>query len=338
MSLFGDPSPTESTPAPATSKSLFGNEPAAASSTSLFDDDANGSPWSMPTPKKQARQNLLKSLLPATDVPESYIDAFDTVVEDEGQSAVSYEIVESILRSASLSVSDRTRILGFVAPSGQDGFNSLGRSEFNVLLALVGLAQEGEELSLDSVDDRRRRMMLRCRRVTDADRSQASHSRKFHTLTSCVPKPNSSNSSALLLLRQRHRSKFRQSNRNPGKTPLETTRQSTLGEVPQTRERRPPPLRPQPCRSRTDSMMPVPTPGAMVSSVPLAPSLHNQCKPAALELRQLPIAIPARWAVPDGVATMAPRVASRSNLPWVVVLPIPEKMVLTNPVIEPSQQ
>ena len=155
MSLFGEPSPTES--APANSKSLFGNEPAAASSISLFDDDANGSPWSMPTPKKQARQNLLKSLLPATDVPESYVDAFDIVVEQEGSGAVSYEAVESILRSCSLSTADQTRILGFVAPNGRGSFNPLGRSEFNVLLALIGLAQEGEDLSLDGVDERRRR-------------------------------------------------------------------------------------------------------------------------------------------------------------------------------------
>lgn len=156
MSLFGDPSPTESTPA--NSKSLFGNEPAAASSTSLFDDDANGSPWSMPTPKKQARQNLLKTLLPATDVPESYVDAFDAVAEHEGSGTISYASVESILNSSNLSSNDRTRILGFVAPAGQDSFKPLGRSEFNVLLALVGLAQEGEELSLDSVDERRKRM------------------------------------------------------------------------------------------------------------------------------------------------------------------------------------
>jgi sorting nexin-8 len=168
MSLFGDPSPTEA--APTNSKSLFGNEPAAASSTSLFDDDANASPWSMPTPKKQARQNLLKTLLPATDVPESYIDAFDIVVEHEGSGAVSYESVESILRSASLTSADQTRILGFVAPSGRDSFNPLGRSEFNVLLALIGLAQESEELSLDGVDERRRRTSSNPRTIPHSPR------------------------------------------------------------------------------------------------------------------------------------------------------------------------
>lgn len=159
MSLFGEESPTGDAPANSNSKSLFGNEPAAASSSSLFDDDAgSASPWSMPTPKKAARQNLLKSLLPATEVPESYIDSFDTTLEQESHSsAVSYQTVERILKSSGLSSSDVERILGLVAPGGASSFSPLGRNEFNVLLALIGLAQEGEEVSLDSVDERRRR-------------------------------------------------------------------------------------------------------------------------------------------------------------------------------------
>jgi sorting nexin-8 len=37
-----------------------------------------------------------------------------------------------------------------------DSSNGLGRGEFSVLLALVGLAQEGEDLTFDAVDDRRK--------------------------------------------------------------------------------------------------------------------------------------------------------------------------------------
>src|SRR2546423_10567489 len=80
MSLFGS-SPTESPLANSlNSKSLFGDEvtPAATSTSSLFaDESSDPSPWSMPTPKKAARQDLVKSLLQPKDVPESYVDAYD---------------------------------------------------------------------------------------------------------------------------------------------------------------------------------------------------------------------------------------------------------------------
>jgi sorting nexin-8 len=156
--LFGDASPTES--APANSNSIFGSEPAAASTSSLFnDDDNNASPWSMPTPKKAARQNLLKSLLPATEVPESYVDAYDTTLEHESnRSGISFPTVDKIIRSSNLSTSDTERILGLIAPGGNRS-EAFQRNEFNVLLALIGLAQEGEEISLDGVDERRRRKL-----------------------------------------------------------------------------------------------------------------------------------------------------------------------------------
>ena len=81
MSLFGD-SPTESQP---TKSSLFGEEVklAAPSTASLFADDnqADPSPWSMPTPKKATPREQVKTLLPATDVPEGYIDAYDKILQ-----------------------------------------------------------------------------------------------------------------------------------------------------------------------------------------------------------------------------------------------------------------
>ena len=156
MSLFGEESLVA---APTTSKSLFGEEPAAAASTSsLFADDSTDSPWSMPTPKKQARQNMLKNLLPATDVPESYVDAFDAVLNANYKTGVGISLtgIKNILNSSSLSSDDQSRILNFVVPGGQENSNGLGRSEFNVLLALIGLAQEGEDITLDGVDERKR--------------------------------------------------------------------------------------------------------------------------------------------------------------------------------------
>jgi sorting nexin-8 len=156
MSLFGS-SPTES--APLNSKSLFGDEPPRpAANSSLFADDAGESPWSMPTPKKAARQNLVKNLLPATDVPDSYVDAFDAVLNANERTGVGIGLggIKSVLESSSLSEQEQHKIFNLVVPGGQEGANGVGRSEFNVLLALIGLGQEGEDITLDSVDDRRR--------------------------------------------------------------------------------------------------------------------------------------------------------------------------------------
>lgn len=156
MSLFGS-SPTET--APLNSKSLFGDQPERPDTTSsLFADDGGESPWSMPTPKKAARQNLVKHLLPATDVPESYVDAYDAVLNANEKTGVGIGLggVKSVLQSSNLSEQEQSKILNFVIPGGQESANGVGRSEFNVLLALVGLAQEGEDITLDGVDERRR--------------------------------------------------------------------------------------------------------------------------------------------------------------------------------------
>ncbi len=71
--------------------SLFDDEPGKtrSDSNSLFNDDDAGnsspSPWDMPTPRKQhSRADLLRNLLPATDVPESYFETFDTIAREDG--------------------------------------------------------------------------------------------------------------------------------------------------------------------------------------------------------------------------------------------------------------
>lgn len=158
MSLFGT-SPTEESPAATASKSrlsLFDDEsPAPGSKSSLFaDDDASGdSPWAMPTPKKAGRGELIKKLLPASDVPESYIDIYDNISRDDGSvGGISASGVERVLKAAGLSSSDKSSIQSIVLSSDE----GLGRNEFNVLLALIGLAQENEDITLDSVDERRR--------------------------------------------------------------------------------------------------------------------------------------------------------------------------------------
>ncbi|RMD43809.1 hypothetical protein DV735_g1307, partial [Chaetothyriales sp. CBS 134920] len=161
MSLFNQPS---SRAASTTPTSLFGDAPsatapAATSSSSLFGDEPSDTRWGLPTPKKQAHQSMVKNLLPAQTVPESYVEAFDAIYAvHRAGTGVSLTGVKQVLNSSDLSSDEQTRILGFVAPSGQEGDNGLGRSEVNVLLALIGLAQEGDEITLDAVDERRQRL------------------------------------------------------------------------------------------------------------------------------------------------------------------------------------
>ncbi|UPX14802.1 Sorting nexin mvp1 [Ascochyta rabiei] len=162
MSLFGDDDvPSRSKP----SAGLFDDDDqkaAGKSSSGLFDDgfDANDSPWAFPTPKKGDRGSLVKSLLPASDVPDAYIDAFDALLhaaDGAGGSSISMDDVRKLLSASGLPSDTQSQILDVVAQPGQ-GAAGLGRNEFNVLFALVGLAQEGDDVTLDSVDERKRNL------------------------------------------------------------------------------------------------------------------------------------------------------------------------------------
>lgn len=162
MSLFGSSPDENGTPA-ATSKSrisLFDDEPSPApgSKSSLFDDDdaSGGSPWGMPTPQKPSRGELVQNLLPASEVPDSYIDTFDNVLRggDGAGGKMSAAGVAKVLSASNLSDGDKSRIVSVVTKGGQVA--DLTRNEFNVLLALIGLAQEDEDVTLDGVDERRK--------------------------------------------------------------------------------------------------------------------------------------------------------------------------------------
>ena len=165
MSLFGTSPPSDapailSSPMRA-SRSLFDEDaPAKESASSLFASDdppgPGGSPWDMPTPrKKQSRADLVRTLLPTADVPDSYIETFDTVVRDGGGGGrINADAVAKVFAAARLDAEQQASVMALVAPGGGDV--AIGRGEFNVLLALVGLAQEGESVSLDGVDERRK--------------------------------------------------------------------------------------------------------------------------------------------------------------------------------------
>lgn len=166
MSLFGssDDEASAAINASLKSRSLFDDEPppALGSKSSLFaddDDDVVGtSPWGIPTPRKPGRAEVLRSLLRASDVPGSYIDIFDTVHQggDGVGEKISSSGVKKVLDAGNLSEEDYTSIASIAFPDEQDELGDLGRNEFNVLLALIGLAQEHEDVTLDGVDERRR--------------------------------------------------------------------------------------------------------------------------------------------------------------------------------------
>lgn len=167
MSLFGTSpdEPTAVTSAHKSKSSLFADESAGGSS-SLFADDAddNSSPWNFQnnTVKRTGRRDLVRTLLPASDVPESYVDAYDLILNsgDRVGTGVGLTSAREILSSSGLRASDQGKIFNLVISGDQESSSGLGRGEFNVLLALIGLAQGGEDLSLDTVDDHRKSMLL----------------------------------------------------------------------------------------------------------------------------------------------------------------------------------
>ncbi|APA10805.1 hypothetical protein sscle_07g055750 [Sclerotinia sclerotiorum 1980 UF-70] len=167
MSLFGEPDdPVEATNPPKSRLSLFDDEPSSTpgSKSSLFADDddvSGGSPWNTSVPKRLDRGDLLKTLLPTSDVPESYIDIFDDVLKDGNDSngKLSKTGIAKLLNAANLSPDKSSWISKIIAPTTQ--LQDLERNEVNVLLALIGLAQEEEDVhdvTLDGVDERRRNL------------------------------------------------------------------------------------------------------------------------------------------------------------------------------------
>lgn len=128
---------------------------------SLFNDDdlsgsGAGSPWDLPTPRKQqSRADLIRGLLAGVEIPDGYVEAFDHAVQEDGRAGkVSSAGLSKTLAAAKLGADDQARITSILAPAGEE--TDLTRDAFHVLLALIGLAQEGETVSLDSVDERRR--------------------------------------------------------------------------------------------------------------------------------------------------------------------------------------
>lgn len=112
----------------------------------------------MPAKKKAGKSDLVKGLLPAAAVPESYVDAFDGLLASEykvSSGKISSSGARKLLAEGTgLEEVEQDRIFNIVS-GGQDAGVGLGQNEINVLIALLGLAQEHEEATLDGVDERR---------------------------------------------------------------------------------------------------------------------------------------------------------------------------------------
>lgn len=99
--------------------------------------------------------DLICNLLVLLDVFDSYVEVFDVVFcEDGSGGCIMFGGVVRILVVVKLGVDVQVCIMGIVVffGGGSEGI-LLEWGEFNVLLVLIGLVQEGEMVSLDGVDE-----------------------------------------------------------------------------------------------------------------------------------------------------------------------------------------
>jgi len=153
--LFGESPPAQSTPRRNKQSASLFDDDAHRPSSSLFADEStqsHDSPWSFPTPKREARSSLIKKLLPSVQVPELYVDIYNTLLQQHGH-AVRASSAKELLAESGLDSATSDKIYATVV---QHEAQELERGEMNVLLALIGLAQEGEDVTLDSVDERKK--------------------------------------------------------------------------------------------------------------------------------------------------------------------------------------
>ena len=180
MSLFGTSPDSKSSPNAKTNQSLFEDDSnkKPTSSSGLFAEETTApgkeegegeeesSLWGSSKPDKKSKKDPVRTLLPVGQVPASYFDTFwrihevhaaDDPSEPTGDgAAVKLSGVEKVLEASNLSAIERAQILEIVVPSSQQSeTTTVGAEQFNVLLALIALAQEREEISLDSVDERK---------------------------------------------------------------------------------------------------------------------------------------------------------------------------------------
>ncbi|PHH69548.1 hypothetical protein CDD80_6654 [Ophiocordyceps camponoti-rufipedis] len=172
MSLFGTSPDAETRTAPshgqaaaAAADDVAKTDP-ARDSAGLFGgkEPSPSSPWGpLPAPRKQqSRAEVIRTLLPWDEVPDSYGEAFSRALrgdDDDGggdgggdEERISSAGIAAMFAAARLEAETQACIMG-VLEAGDGAW--LDRGGFYVLLALIGLAQEGQVISLDGVDERR---------------------------------------------------------------------------------------------------------------------------------------------------------------------------------------
>lgn len=108
-------------------------------------------PWrdtdgSVPTPKQKKH---LSRVLANVDRPTAYDDIFNAYATN---GVVTIASLQSLMSTANLAEHDKETVVSLVLP-GDASESNLDRSLTSVALVLIALAQKGEELSLDAVDD-----------------------------------------------------------------------------------------------------------------------------------------------------------------------------------------
>ena len=159
----------------------------------LFGDVGDGGIWAFPAPRSRSAgpgtsvpggallsggsgggsartKDIIKSLLNQgnSNLPSVYGELYERVVGESSApgfgGGVSVNGVRRVIEEGGLDedvgVGRRIREAIVGVGMGVSLGDGIGRGEFSVLLAMVGLAQEGEEVSIDAVDDRRRRKYL----------------------------------------------------------------------------------------------------------------------------------------------------------------------------------
>ena len=161
MSLFGDSPPGRSR------SSLFADEEFESAPGSLFDDSGAGA-WNsagLPTARRGAPTDISKTLLTKenANIPERYNFLYESFFEQfrsPDGNGITLDGIKQVLKEADADgYGIEDKILSILIKGGKQ---SIGREEFYVLLALVGLEQQGEEVTIDGVDDSRR-SIIPCR-------------------------------------------------------------------------------------------------------------------------------------------------------------------------------
>lgn len=127
--------------------SLFGE----SSDHGLF---GKSDPWASPTPGTGGKR--ISSLLANATIPPIYTSLYDEI-RDRPSGKVSLEAFKSVLEKSELDHRQKERIM-WVITHELAITDSIPHNVWNIAMALIGLAQLGEELDLDTVDAFRNRL------------------------------------------------------------------------------------------------------------------------------------------------------------------------------------